>query len=576
MTGARLLGAAVLTTVAASLLAVEGLSWQQSARFGPLTATSYPCAVRLDALGPADLAAGLRVGDSVLLRDMDVASRTAGVFHYTPTQAGRAGQATRIVVQRGSGRLTIPYTLRHTDSATTFAAQLGFKLVLFAIALLLLWRGTDRASLILGIWCCSVGIGLPDAWWGLLPLWGRVAGGALTAVLWTCSPFFLYLVIDAVATGVSVRARIICQALMVALMLPALIITTVDATAQAVTGCWLISITPWYANTAFAAQQLVIVAFFVLSYLRTTGLAKQRVRWVFWAFLFSRAGVLLNLVNRLVLHPLHLSGVEWATVLLFPIGCTYAILRHRIIDVNFVLSRTLVYTILTTIVVGVFILAEELLQTVEAGHGVSIAVEVIIALGIGLWFNALHKRVASVIERALFRAKHEAANALRRLAEEAPFTESASALLRRATDDVRSQMGAAATAVYERSDGTFRLTAQSGTHEFAEIIGADDLALVRMRKTRSYVGLGELSSALGYAGVAFPFVLRGQLAGVFICLPRPNGEAYDPDEIALLASVTHEVGVELNAIRARRQSELLDALVAGSLDIGQVRSQLES
>jgi hypothetical protein len=576
MTGARIAGAAIFSVAAAGVLIVQAVSWAHSARFGPLVATTLPCAVRLDTLSGVDRAAGLRVGDTVLLPKMDAASRTAGAFHYTPTQAGRAGEVIAVAVQRGARQLKIPYVLRHTDTTGTFIAQMGFKVICVLIALILLWRGTDRASLILGAWCVAVGLGLPDAWWGVLPVPGRIAGGVLTALQWSSAPFLLYLVTDAVAAGVSARLRLLFRSAMILLMLPALLLNTVDAAAQAATGCWVIPIAPWFANAAFATSQLVIVSFFALSYLRTTGLAKQRVRWVFWAFLLSRFGVLLNLLNRLAVHPLHLSGFEWATVLIFPIGCSYAILRHRIIDVNFVLNRTLVYTVLTTLVVGVFVLLEDFFGRIAAGRGIGLAVEVAVALLIGVSFNALHKHVESAIERAIFRTKHEAAKALRRLADEAPYMESAGALLKRAVEEIRRFGRASSTAIYERTEKGYAVTAFSGSGGRPEAVGADDLAFVRLRRSLECVALADVESALGKQGLVFPFAARGQLTGALLCRPRPDGETYAPDEVALLASVARAVGAELNAIRSRERSELLDGLLRGAVDLGTARARLQA
>ncbi len=368
----------------------------------------------------------------------------------------------------------------------------------------------------------SVGIGLPDSWWGGLPLWGRVAGGVLTAVLWTSSPFILYLVVEAIAVGVSRAAHAIARAAMLLLMLPALIVNTVDALAQALNGCVLVPIAPGLANITFASSQLVIIAFFVLSYARTKGLDKQRLRWVFWAFLISRTGVLLNLLNRLAIHPLHLSGFEWVTVMIFPAGCAYAILRHRIIDVNFVLNRTLVFTILTSFVVGIFILLEDLLKAFAAGRGVGFAVELGVALALGFSFNAVHKYVEGVIERALFRAKHDAANLMRGLADEAAFMESADALLARVMRDVGTAMGSGGVSVYERADNGYRLTCTQGAGSPAESVDVDDLAFVRMRKSRSPVRLGDVQSALGTDGIVFPFTVRGALTGALVCRGGPT------------------------------------------------------
>jgi hypothetical protein len=514
---------------------------------------------------------GLQAGDELLLPQMDASARAAAVFHYTPTQAGRAGDAIRLVVRRAGQTLQIAYPLRRDPSIFTFAAQMVFKLVLLAIALLLLWRGSDAAAMVLGAWCVAVSIALPEAWWGALPVPGRIAGGFVTALLWTVAPFLLYLVIDAVAVGVSATTRYVCRTAMVLLVFPTIIVNAIDATAQATTGCWLVSVAPWVSNAAFVASQLVIVAFFAFSYLRTHGLAKQRLRWVFWSFIFSRAGVLLNLTNRLSPHPVHLSGLEWFTVLIFPLGCTYAILRHRIINVNFVLNRTLVFTTLTTLVVGVFILIEYLLGKVAASRGIGIAIDVAVALSIGFSFNALHKYVEAAIERALFRAKHEAATSLRRLSEEAPFMENADALLHRTVNDVCAFTGASGAAVYERVDGAYRLTVHSGDPHFPEVVDVDDLAFVRLRKSGSVVWLSHLDSALGHDGVAFPLAVRGQVIGSVVCRRRSDGESYAPDEIALLTRVAHDVGSELYAIRAREQAELLDRVLAGSVEIGEAR-----
>jgi len=42
----------------------------------------------------------------------------------------------------------------------------------------------------------------------------------------------------------------------------------------------------------------------------------------------------------------------------------------------------------------------------------------------------------------------------------------------------------------------------------------------------------------------------------------------------LLRNVAHEVGAELHAIRARQRAELLDALMAGSIDLSTARARL--
>jgi len=68
--------------------------------------------------------------------------------------------------------------------------------------------------------------------------------------------------------------------------------------------------------------------------------------------------------------------------------------------------------------------------------------------------------------------------------------------------------------------------------------------------------------------------VRGQLTGAFICGPRLNGETFAPDEIAMLSNTVHEIGAELNAIRSREQSEILNALTAGTMDLAAARRRM--
>ena len=570
----RALAAAALTLVAVALLIVEMASWGASARFGPVLHNTSRCTLGVVTVGDAERTSGLREGDTLLLPQIDAPGRLA-VSQIVAMQVAHVNETTRLVVQRGDQQLSLPYTFHHTDGVGRFLAQLGFKFVILAVGLLVLWRGRDRASLLLGLWCLGIVVALPDAWWGGLPFNGRLFGSFLTAALWTCLPFILYLVVESIVTGVGSRTKTIARILMAITIAPSLIVNAFNTAALSWTGCAPVFLDPWIVNAAFASSQLVTIGFFVVSYMRSTGLERLRVRWVFWAYMLSRFGVLLNLFNRISLHPVHLSGIEFFTVMIFPIGCAYAILRHHIIDVNFVLNRTLVYTILTTLAVGIFIIVENVLNAIAVNRGVGLAVELTLALSLGLSFNALHKRTENAIERTLFRRKHQAAVALQRLSEEAAYTESAGALLDRITTEIPQATGARSAAVYERIDGGYKLAAGGG-NDMPQTVNTDDLAFVRLRKGLSQVDLTDVPSALGTDGFAFAFAVRGQLVGALVCSRRLNGESYAPDEVAMLRNVAHEVGAELHAIRTRQHAELLDALVSGRIDLQTVKTRLDS
>ena len=143
---ARGISVAAATLAALALIGIEIASWPRSARFGPVTETFGRCAAQVVSLSPAEAAAGLRDGDVINFRPMTVPARTAIVYHYTPTQTGRAGETIALAVQRGNSSLTVPYTLVHQDTTLSLIAQLAFKFFILAIGVFVLWRGRALAS----------------------------------------------------------------------------------------------------------------------------------------------------------------------------------------------------------------------------------------------------------------------------------------------------------------------------------------------------------------------------------------------------------------------------------------------
>ena len=86
---------------------------------------------------------------------------------------------------------------------------------------------------------------------------------------------------------------------------------------------------------------LVMAGVLAATYLRARGERKQRVRWVFWSTLVGFTGVIVWTIWPSL-------QIAVLTSIAIPIGYAYAILRHRVIDVSFVVNRAIVFTVVTT------------------------------------------------------------------------------------------------------------------------------------------------------------------------------------------------------------------------------------
>ena len=102
-----------------------------------------------------------------------------------------------------------------------------------------------------------------------------------------------------------------------------------------------------------------------------------------------------------------LSGMTAAAAI------TIAILRHRLLDIDRIVDRTLVYGAVTVMLVGTYATAVVLLQTplrpFTAGSDLAVAASTLLVVAL---FQPLRRRVQDAVDRRFYRARYDAARTL--------------------------------------------------------------------------------------------------------------------------------------------------------------------
>ena len=254
-----------------------------------------------------------------------------------------------------------------------------------------------------------------------------------------------------------------------------------------------------------------------------------------------------------------ITGVVY---LLGGLAVTYALLKRRVLDFEFVLSRTLVVAIVSLIVVAAFVLLEWALGTVLAGvsHTTGFVANAALALVLGVSLNFIHKRVDALVDFMLFRKRHQDERALLDYSKEAAFVTDPNALLDQAIEKIREHTDARDAAILVGSSGDFAAARSFGDGVLPAVDG-NDPAILALKAWHKPLDPHRYQTAL-QGDLALPMLARGRLAGVIALGQRAGGEAYAPDEVEALSQFAQGIGTALDVLSAS-EADTLTALRDG-------------
>jgi hypothetical protein len=306
---------------------------------------------------------------------------------------------------------------------------------------------------------------------------------------------------------------------------------------------------------------------FVAASRRSTGADRQRVRWVGWSVGVGFSGTLAAIF---IIYALKVPLGVWLawvqlTLIAIPLGLSYAIVRHRVIDIGFVVNRALVFGILSGIVIVAFMVLEWLLSSVfvRISHITSTSLELALALALGFSLRSLHARVDAFVDDIFFRDRHANERALKTFAREIAYVTEPRVAVARTHAELIARTGASDAAIYVVA-GHEAVRVDPAETAAPDRVDVDEPALVRMRATRLPVSLAGVASA--FAGDhAFPMCVRDTVTGAVVLGAKANGEAYAPDEIATVETVVLALGNALDALEtAALKAEIARVLLDGA------------
>jgi len=350
---------------------------------------------------------------------------------------------------------------------------------------------------------------------------------------------------------------------------------TMEAFAQSVksgTGIWY---APRYAlmnsTISFAALATSGIVGFVCtvrSYLSVPdAIQKRQLKWLLWGLGFA----IVAAIADIILTSTEMMTPELGTVLLLgtlalPIAVTFAILRYRLFDVELVISRSVVYGILTATLAALYLLLLGLLANalgiVTGGEDYALVVFVS-ALTIGIMVNPLRVRIQSIIDRIFLRRQIDYQQALvqwsRELSTSIRYTDLVQPLLVKVPQELLLRR--VWLLVLNKEETHFDpLPLKPDDYDtrgwILLSISISDAIASELNQPGKYLHIDEDESShiptpwkKARVQVALPLISGEKLVGIYLLGPKLSGNAYQRQELDLLRTLANQAAIAITNAR---------------------------
>jgi signal transduction histidine kinase len=537
-------------------------------------------------LSPAAQEIGLKVGDQLL--EIDGREIKTLLQYREALNRHDAGTAVSVQVQRGERTLEMSVLVRAQRLNMLFATFNLIAATFFLMGALVAFRRLeDEAARLFFLTALALGL--------YYALQNKEAVGLVYVLIFvlTLAPgltFHFFLTFP--------RERWLVRrgnpAWWCLLYLPGLILMgmTMYAFSESVaagTGIWYSSRYENLSNIAFA--YLVVSAIFGLisvgyAYATTPhSIEKRQLQWIIWGLSCAIvAGIVDIILTLLGQQGGLLSELVLVGMLPLPVGFAFAILRYRLLDIDLVVNRSVVYGTLTATLMALYLLLVSIVANavgVAAGSESYTVVVFLSALLIGLLANPVRARLQSVIDQTFFRRQLDYRHALsewsRELSTSIRFADLAPLLLHEvprqlmidrawllvlSEDETCLEVMPTLDVIHDQAVGR---PAGAQAHAGLPIAAQSAIAMELARPDRAWLlsndekeaaaelkGEG-MAAARGVppaweeagARVVLPLVSGGRLVGVYLLGCKLSGDVYQSQELDLLRTLANQAAIAI-------------------------------
>lgn len=292
---------------------------------------------------------------------------------------------------------------------------------------------------------------------------------------------------------------------------------------------------------------------------------RDQIRWVVWGVLLGSLPWLLlfNIPVFLTGRPLVPLAIASLPLILVPIAFFLSVTRRGLTAVDTLINRSIVYVIVTGILVGIYFAVVSVLSPllavvagVYAAHIASfIAVFVIAILAVPLCAQCQRW-----VERVLYRRWYDLKRFLRAVGSRLSITMQLDALVPILEVEIPQHLHITCAALLVRRDDGGMQAVRASEPAFspdhpllAQVAGRDAPLVLSQLRDR---GVFWANSDMRQWELLLPLRSEEKLQGLYLLGPRLSGDRYGQDEVKALAALAQQIAATLDNIQLYQQVEM--------------------
>jgi signal transduction histidine kinase len=306
-------------------------------------------------------------------------------------------------------------------------------------------------------------------------------------------------------------------------------------------------------------------------YLEAGGVKRNQIKYLLIGSIFGYAGGLNNflILYDVAIFPIHPYG-NYA-ILAYVLSMAYAIVQHRLLDIDLVVKRSLIYALLLLMLLVpcyLLLIFGQAFAFGQIDYGFSLIL-LLLLIVVGFLFPKLRFRTEDALERVLFKKKHDYRETLLRSSKDMISVIDLDTLGGKLVRTISSAMGVEKASLYltDEVKGNFGVKASAGLDidQFKDVLLLRDDPLVQRFLRRPEVLVREelemshngrqaereLSRRLNQleAEVSLPLVTQERLIGILNLGHKEGREMYSTDDLEVLSALTNQAAVAIENAR---------------------------